>query len=371
MNNLKIRRTSAFAFIILAASLLGFKVLSQLLKAPEKDVAKARITKVDVMQVENSDAQANIAINGRLMSKYKIDIFTEVSGKLLPANKPFKEGVTFNKGEALLRSDDTNYRMNLNATRSSFNSLLIQLLAEIKIEYPESFDAWNNYIDNFKAEQSIADLPELTNAKAKKYITSKGVYTQFYNIKSQEAQLDKYTIIAPFTGVINNANVNANTLVRAGQQIAEFINPEIFELEVGVSLAEISKVSVGDKVELTSNDIEGEWEGKISRISESIDEKTMTFKIYIEVKSSQLFEGMYLKGIINSFRIENVVKVPSNLIIDNQFVYVVEDSTLKILKVDLIHENDNFTYVRGLKDKSLIVKHPISNAFEGMSVTFK
>jgi len=369
MESVKIRKTSLIAIVIIVGSFIGFKMLSTMKEAPHKSSGKAKVVKVDVITVENDTIRADIAVNGRLNSKYKIDIFTEVTGKLMPSEKSFKEGVKYQKGEVLLKLDDSNYRMTLNATRSSFQSLLMQLLAEIKIEYADDFSLWEDYIDAFNPEDKLKPLPQVTNKKEKNYLVSKNIYSQYYSIKSQEAQLDKYTIIAPFTGVVKNANINSNSVIRAGQKLAEFINPKVYELEVGVSLAEISKIQIGDKVQLSSNDIEGTWEGVIKRIGESIDSKTMNFKIYIEVQSEQLFEGMYLKGIVSSFEIPNVAKIPSNLIVKGNIVYVVEDSLLHFHKVQVVHEAEGYALVKGLNKNLKIINHSIANAYEGMKVT--
>ena len=369
MEKVKIRRTSLLAIIIVIVSFAGFKMMSSIKHSAKKDSGKAKVVKVDVMSIKNETVKADISVNGRLHSKFKIDIFSEVTGKLISSGKSFKEGVKYNKGEVLLKLDDSNYRMTLNASRSSFQSLLMQLLADIKIEYSEDFSKWETYINNFNPERSIKDFPEITNQKEKNYLVSKNIYTQYYSIKSQEAQLDKYTVRAPFTGIITNASINPNSVVRAGQKLAKFINPKLFELEVGVSLAEISKIEIGDKVSLRSNDIDGEWEGIIKRIGESIDEKTMNFKIYIEVDSEQLFEGMYLKGIVSSFEIENVAKIPSNLISNGNIVYVIQDSLLYFQEIQIVHESWSYALVKGLSDGNEIISHSIANAYEGMKVS--
>ena len=372
MDKLKIRRTSLIAIVIIIVSFIGFKFLSGMKEAPHKDGRKSRIARVDVISIKNENIKADITVNGRLKSKHKIDIFTEVTGRLLSSGKSFKEGTKFNKGEVLLKLDDSNTRMNLYATRSSFHSLLTQLLAEIKIEYNGNFSKWEDYINNFDPKKRISDLPEVDDKKEKNYLVSKNIYTQYFNIKSQEAQLDKYIIIAPFTGVLKNADLNANTIIRAGQKLAEFINPNIFELEVGVSLAEISKINLGDKVTLTSNDISGKWEGTIKRIGESINEKTMTFKIYIEVNANNLYEGMYLKGIVSSFVLDSVAKIPSNLISNGNIVYTVKnDSLLHFQEIHIIHETDNYALVKGLNNNVKVINHSVANAFEGMKITTK
>ena len=367
--NLKIRKSVLIAIIIIAISFVGFKFLSGLKQKPNKDLGKAKLVKVDVMKIKNENIKADIFVNGRLHAKHKIEIFTEVTGRLLSTNKRIKEGVKFDKGELILQLDDSNYRMTLNATRSNFQSLLMQLLADIKIEYSQSFEKWEDYINNFNPENSIPNLPSINNNKEKNFLVSKNIFSQYYSIKSQEAQLAKYSIYAPFSGIIENGNINPNTIVRAGQKIAEFTNPSIFELEVGVSLAEISKVSKGDKVMLSSNDINGEWEGTITRIGESIAEKTMNFNMYIEVKSSQLYEGMYLKGIVSSFELDSVAKIPTNLLTNGNIVYTIKDSSLHFQEVTVIHESKDYSLVRGLSNNSEIINHSIANAYEGMKVS--
>lgn len=369
MEKVKIRKTGLLAIIIILISFAGFRMMGGIKQTPHKDSGKARVVKVNVMSIRNENIKADISINGRLHAKHKIDIFSEVTGKLMSSGKSFKEGVRYNKGEILLKLDDSNYRMTLNATRSSFQSLLMQILADIKIEYSDDFTKWENYINEFNPEQRIKDFPKIDNQKEKNYLVSKNLFSQYYSIKSQEAQLDKYTIIAPFTGVVKNANINPNSVVRAGQKLAEFINPNLFELEVGVSLAEISKIEIGDRVALRSNDVDGQWDGIIKRIGESLDEKTMNFKIYIEVNSKQLFEGMYLKGIISSFEIKNVAKIPSNLISNGNIVYTVQDSLLHFQEIEIVHESGRFSLVHGLKDNTEVISHSIANAYEGMKVT--
>jgi len=363
------RKSVLLAVLILLLSFVGFKYMSGLKQKPHKDLAKAKIVKVDVIKVKLENIKADIAVNGRLHAKSKIEIFTEVTGRLLASKKAFKSGVKYNKGELLLKLDDSNYRMTLNSNRSNFQSLLMKLLADVKIEYPDSFEDWEKYINNFDPEKPIPDFPEITNSKEKNFLVSKNVFSQLYSIKAQEAQLDKYTLYAPFTGVIKNANINPNSMIRAGQKIAEFINPNIFELEVGVSLVQISKINVGDKVMLSSNDIEGQWEGVIMRIGESVSEKTMNFNIYIEIKSSELYEGMYLKGVVSSFELENVAKIPTSLIVNGNMVYQYQDSLLHFKEVEIIHETKNYSLVRGLDDNTFLISHSIANAYEGMKLS--
>src|SRR5690606_5080791 len=97
-----------------------------------------------------------------------------------------------------------------------------------------------------------------------------------------------------FAGIVSEANVNPSTILRSGQRVGVFIDPVNFELEAGISISDVSKVTVGNNVKLNSNDVKGSWTGKVIRKSEMVDSKTQNVKLYISVSGDELYEGIYL-----------------------------------------------------------------------------
>ncbi len=368
MDFMKRRWAVGAAIAILALGVLLNKTLAGMKEPPKEDPPKSMIAPVAVAAVENIPQQALIAFSGRLMSQQKIDVFTEVNGRLLQGAKAFKDGTSFKRGEVLLKLDDTDTRYSIVANRSNFQSVLTGLLPDLKIDYEDGFDKWRVYLASFDASTSIPDLPDVTNEKEKNFLVARKVYNQYYAIKSQEAQLKKFTIAAPFDGIVSQANVNPNTIIRAGQRVGVFVDPINYELEAGISVRDISKIRVGNTATVLSSELQGEWQGKISRISEIVDANTQTVKVYLEVSGSKLYEGVYLNGSINGVPLDSAARIPRFLVVNGSQVYTVQSNKLKLLDVNVIHESNDVMVVKGLEDGTVLVNQVVPGAFDGMEV---
>src|SRR5690606_36171087 len=228
------------------------------------------------------------------------------------------------------------------------------------------------YVLKFDPESRLPELPEVNDQKLKNFLVANKIYNQFYSIRSQEIQLAKYVVLAPFSGVVHNANVTPGTLVRAGQALGQFISTESFELELGISLDDITKVDVGDKVLLRSSDLKGEWVGKITREAQAIDRSTQTFKVYVSVSGKGLSEGLFMTAAIGGKNVPGGTVIPSNLLLNDEFVYAIaDDSTLYRLNVTMMHELGDEIIVKGIPDGTKILGQAMTTAEAGMKVRLK
>ena len=369
MKAFEIRRYSVVAGIaILIGAVVLNNVLAGMKEPPKEEPPSDFVVPVKVLAVSNITETADVSINGRIISQRKFDVFTEVNGRLIPTTKEFKNGVSFSKGDVLLQMDDTDVRMNLVSSRSAFQTLLNSLLADLKIDYSNNFELWQSFILQLDPAKILSELPAVTDVKLKGFLVSRNVYNQYYAIKGQEAQLAKFTVTAPFDGVVNQASINPNTILRAGQRVGVFVDPTNYELEAGISLSLNDRISIGNTVQLHSNDVKGRWKGVVSRKSESLDPSTQNLKVYINVKGSNLFEGAYLNGIIMGQSLDSAISIPRYLIVNNNQVYVLNDDKLGLTTVDIIHENRDSMLVSGLADGIELVNQVVPGAHEGMKV---
>ena len=212
-------------------------------------------------------------------------------------------------------------------------------------------------------------MPEVLNDQERNFLISRNVYNLYYLLKSQELKLDKFTIYAPFDGVIHNANLSPKSLVRAGQSIGQFIGIGEFELEIGVPLEDISKVSLNDTVILIADNLDFDLRGKVNRIGKSVNQNTQTYNVYIEVNDKRLSEGLYMTSNIKGKKQSNTFKVSPNLIIDGQYVYVLDqEEKLRKAKIKIVHESVNTVLVEGLKQGDILLNQTITEAKDGLQV---
>lgn len=356
------------AISIIVSGYFIFKVFSGMKKKAEPSLTLEAEKYVHTYIVHYKNNKPQIIAFGRLYSVNSIDVFSEVNGIVLKQAKEFKVGNNFNVGENLLKIDDRDTRLNLYAQRSDFLNILTSILPDIKADFPNSFEEWNNYLDNFNIEDSIQPLPNITIAKEKYFLAARNVFKMYYSIKNLELRLSKYEIKAPFDGVVTQSMIHTGTLIRAGQKLGSFKGINKFEIELPVNEKEIKFISVGNKVNLFSENLNQSWIGRITRISRSIDPSSQTINVYSNVSGNDLKDGMYLKAIINGNIIPNSFIVPRKSIINNESIYYVKNGKLARHKIDILLLDEHKAYIRGIDSLSEIITEPLVNFVLGEKV---
>lgn len=355
------------AFALLALGYLGMKTLSSSkkpIKPKEDNTEKVAF----VTTVKNSSIPIKINANGNLTAKYKVQLFSEVQGILEPTAKEFRPGVTYKKGQTILKINSDEHYANLQSQKSSLQNLIASIMPDIRLDYPESFEKWSAYLSSFDINSSIKTLPEPSSDQEKYFITGKNIYTTYYNVKNLEARLIKYKLTAPFNGILTETSVNTGALVRTGQKMGEFIDPTIFEMEIAINAAYANLLTVDKKVELHNLEKTQSWISKVIRINGRVDQRSQTVNIYVEVKGENLREGMYLEADVPGRDEANAYQIPRKLLIDNKAVFIVEQGALKLVPVNIVHFDESTAVIKNLEEGTSILTRNIPGAYEGMIV---
>ncbi|NQZ77433.1 MAG: efflux RND transporter periplasmic adaptor subunit, partial [Ekhidna sp.] len=216
--------------LLLAGAIYVAKSLIAANQRPRREMPQA-IKTVYTNPVINGEVPILVNASGNLVPTRKIEVFSEVQGILLESNRPFKAGQFFKKGDILLNMDSKEFYSSLLSSRSGLYDLIAAIMPDLKFDYPEAFARWNSYLQNFDIQKNLAPLPIAENDKEKFFVTGKQIFTTYYTIKNLEERLNKYTLYAPFDGVLTESLVNAGTLIRSGQKLGEFVSLTKFELE--------------------------------------------------------------------------------------------------------------------------------------------
>lgn len=346
-------------------------IISNLLK-DSKEIPKQKNTKIEktvfVKEVKNGDVAINITANGNLQAKNKVAIYSEVQGVLKPASKPFKAGISYNKGQTLLRINSQEFYASIQSQRSSLQNLIASIMPDLRLDYPDSFEKWNVYLKNYDINKTVEPLPQVSSDKEKYFITGKNIFTTFYNLKNLEARLNKYNLRAPFNGVITEALVTNGTLVRVGQKMGEFIDTSVFELALSVNGSFANILQVGKTVTLQNLEKNKTWSGKVARINGKIDQTTQTVQVFIEVKGKELREGMYLEANVPVKTMTEAIEINRKLLVENKYVYVVKNNILELIAINPVHFNENTVVIQGLENGFNLVDKPVAGAYAGMPV---
>ena len=339
---------------VLAGSIAIMFLLMSMKSTPERKLQEDTRVVVATQEIKNSNIQISVPVLGKITAQEKITLFAEVSGILLQSKNEFLAGYEFDRGAIMLRINSEESELNLKAQRSNLMTAVAALLPELKFDYPQSYVSWEGYLQSFDINGDTNPLPEPLNERESYFVANKGIARTYYDIKASETRLAKYTIRAPFDGSVTESYIKPGNLVRVGQTLGVFLNPDHYDLETTVGINEIKHISVGDQVKLSNSNSKTSWMGTVSRISNGLDVNSQMVKVFITVSGPELREGMYLKGdILTTSSLEGVV-LPRKLLESNNTVLEVLEGKINRLAVQVESTSGEEAVVTGLPDGTQI-----------------
>lgn len=337
-------------------------------KAKPKKKSAQSINKIYTQVVTNSNIPISFSEKGILQAVHKVELYSEVQGILKSGNQLFKPGQSYSKGATIFSIDDSEFKASLVAQKSVLYNLISQAMPDLRLDYPEVFDKWQSYLDQFDIKKITPTLPTFDSKKEKMFINGKSIVTTFYNIKNLEERHKKYNLYAPFYSVVTESLVNPGTLVRSGQKLGTIINPNAYEVAISINESFKDFLQIGKEVNLTNLDKTKSWKGKIARIDPTINTTTQGILAYINVRGKGLKEGMFLEAQIQAKPLKNAFVIPRKLLVENSKTYVVRDSQLHLVEVEVGFFKAQSAIVTNLQDGTVILKNAIPDAYEGMKV---
>jgi RND family efflux transporter MFP subunit len=361
--------------LIIVIGIVVMQVLAGFKKDPPQKAPAPRPKIVEATVTELSDVPAEIIAYGRLMSAQPVILYSEVSGTLMEGDVPFQPGQSFKRGDLLIKVDDRQMKLDLNSAKSDFLNALATVLPEIKVDFPDRYEIWQNYFNSCGFDKELASLPEVEDQKIKLYLTRFNVYKLYFTAQNLEIRLDKHYFHAPFEGSIVMTDLRSGSTVRSGSKLGEIINLENLEVEVPVATQDIQWINRQKPVTFSSLEIPGQWKGYIKRIGKSIDTQTQTVPVYISIDktgSNHIYNGAFLEAHIAGTMIKNAVAVPQKAIYNERFVYLIKNGKFDYREVKIARkETDSVIVTGGIDTGDTLVVEVLQGVAPGMLATAK
>jgi hypothetical protein len=356
-----------FGVILLIGAVLLAQYLINNKKKPKPKFDKI-VKTVFVNKVENKDIPIIITASGNLTAKHKIELYAEVQGVLKQSNKDFKTGTAYNKGEHIIRINSDEFYANLQSQKSNFYNSITAIMPDLHLDYPNEFQKWETYLMNFDVNKTTSKLPVMNTDKGNYFISGRGIKTAYYNVKNLEVKLAKYNLRAPYNGILTEALVTPGSLVRVGQKLGEFIDPNVYEMEVSINAEFANLLNKGNTVTLNTLDKTKTYTGKVIRINGKVDATSQTIKAFIEVAHKDLREGTYLEANLTARNETNAIEISRKLLVNNEQLFVVRDSILDVIDVNPVYFSAEKAVIKGVENGTLILSKPTPGAYQGMLV---
>ncbi len=355
---------------------LGFSyhVMSYLVsqrEKPKNDDRREVIRHVKAKKVQYGTVTTSVLGSGRLISVQDVVISSEVRGKILEGDIPFKKGQMFKKNNTLIKIFDQNTAFDLKAEKSSFLQNLAGILPDFKVDYPESYPKWIAFFTSVNLDNDLPELPDINAEQEKIFLASRHILHNYYSIKSSEITLDKYIINAPFDGTFTDVYTEVGSIANPGTILAKIIRTDELELEVPVETQDAQWIAVGDNARVFTENGSLVWEGIVVRKARFVEPDTQSISVFVGLVSTNekpLYKGQYLKAVFNNKKIENVMEIPRNAVFNHNEVFVIENGKLSKKEITVQKINEKTLIFSGLDINTELVVEPLVTAFENMKV---
>ncbi|MFC4723517.1 efflux RND transporter periplasmic adaptor subunit [Geojedonia litorea] len=353
--------------VIILGALFGAYIIIKNSNKPKPKFEKV-VKTVFVETVKNTTVPIIIPANGNLLAKHRLELFSEVQGVFQSSAHDFKAGQTYRKGETLIKINSSEYYASVQSAKSNLYNLITAIMPDLRLDFPEYYRPWETYLKNFSMDKSISPLPVMDDEKVNYFITGRGIVSAYYNVKNLEQRLAKYSIYAPFSGVLTEALVTKGTLIRPGQKLGEFIDTSVYELELSIAKSFSDLLEIGESVELKTIEGHNSYQGKVTRINGRIDQATQTIKVYVEVEGKTLKEGMYLEAQLQAADEPNAIRISRKLLVNSSEIFIVRDSVLDLIEVKPVYFSPNDVVIKGVPDGTQMLSKPLAGSYAGMLV---
>lgn len=296
-----------------------------------------------------------LELQGSVETKQNLVINAEIGGIL---NKVYvKEGDKVAKGQLLARIDDGGMSQQL---------AQLQTQADLaKTTFERQKRLW---------DQKIGSEIQFLQAKS----NYEGQVSAVNQMKSQVA---RSTIIAPFSGIIDDVITEAGSVVSPGQTpILRIVNLSDMYIQTDVPENYISDVTKGKEVKVTFPVLGKSIDTKIRQTGNFINPDNRTFKVEIEVpnKEKEIKPNLTARLKINDYTSEEALLIPQSIISENaegeQYIYILEnvEGEKAVAKQQIIKtgktQGDVIEVLEGVKDGDQIIKEGARSVKDGQTV---
>lgn len=261
---------------------------------------------ITALKVEDQDFVHYVELQGDVTTRQNVLVYPEVAGRMTKVY--VEEGDRVKKGQILATIDD-----------GGLSNQLIQMRTQLSLAettYERQKRLWEKEIGS-----EIQYLQSKTNYEAQKAA-----------VEQMESQLSKFSVRAPFEGIVDDVIKDQGTVVAPGgpgSEVFRVINLTNMYIETFVPETYITSVKKGKKVKVYFPILNETVESYVRETGNYINPNNRSFTAEIPVpnKSGNVKPNLTARVHINDYRNENALLIPQSAISENsegeQYAYVV------------------------------------------------
>lgn len=327
------------SYVLLSTLLIGV-ILSYFFVIHHKNklsaAAEAKPITVETAPVTEKILAEKFDTLGSLASTDNIDISSELAGQI--AAIYFIPGAHVKKGTPLIQLDDTVLKSELasataNLTLSETSHNRTKELAKRGLASEQALD------------KTLTDLQEKQNT-----------------VKVKQAQLEKLSLRAPFSGTLGSRQVSVGQYVKVGQPLVRLVANQKLRVEYNLPERYLSRLHLGQKVIVRSDAFPNRtYFGVVNYVDPAIDKETRTIAVEALINNTErlLSAGLFVRVSHHFGGKKKRLLVPEESLIptiNGQKIFVLRDKRAVSIRVKTGAHHASMTEIRsGLSADDIII----------------
>ncbi len=317
--------------------------------------AKNAPLKVKTAQVEQKDIITEITSSGKIQAKVSYALNFTSSGRI--TYLPYEEGDTVEKGKIIARLQSDEAFQQTQKSEADYR-LSLEKIREFEYNNKEKPKDDKYNLQKYQLEASRDG--------------AKAIYDQYRNAQGNKV------LTSPIDGIITQINAKAGEISSAATPVMTVAQLDALEFLAEVDEQDSGRLEEEQSAVISLDAIPNtKIPGTIYDISQVAKTNTTggTYyptKITLDEKNPYIRSGMNGDATIQTAKLENVLSVPAETIIEedtSKFVYIIENGKAKKVKITTGLENDTLSEIKSGLTQGMKVIIPESESLtEGIKV---
>lgn len=379
----------ALALLVYSGQMVFTALEAYLNEETRQRPARERVFTVNVVTATASEEHPELVAFGRIESRRRLELRVPVSGRVVQLSDAFLEGGFVEQGDVLAQLDTADARAALASAKADRMDAAAEArdaaraldLARDELAAAEeqadlrtrAFRRQTDLQDRGVGTAAAVEEAELVAAQARQsVITRRQALSQAEARVDQAAtrearatiavdmaqrDLDDMTVMAEFSGTLEEVSVVKGRLVSANEKLADLVDPQQLEVAFRVSTVQYARfldeagrlmpLPVSARLDATGADLEAQ--GVISRDSGAAGGGQTGRLIYARIDNAPGFKpGDFVTVTVREPAVRGVVRVGASALGSDGTVLILgEDNRLQSINVELVRRQGDDVLIRG------------------------
>ena len=360
--------------ILVGAVVLGSLMVALRGEVPRQPKVQPR-PMVDVVTVSRGPVQLSIESQGTVQPKRRIELISEVTGRIVGVSEQLVNGGLVREGEVLLSIDPIDYQLAVAEAKAALADASLKLKEEqAEFKRGTAYKATNKQTNTESLRQ-----PKLLQVQAQYDAAGE-------RLRQAERDLENTKVKVPFDAIIDNKKIDLGQYVITGAVLMSLLGTDTAEIRLPMTANDIGFVApavldsgVWPAVELRARlgKLKLSWQGRLVRSERRVDELTRVYYLVAEVDDpyglhtdkTPLTVGLFVDATLEGVVVEEASELPRSALHLDRFIYLVKEGALLKREVEVLRRDARSVVIgEGLEAGERVILTRLDLMVDGMPV---